>query len=175
MKLIYQGISLKVLFPTLWQIIWKAAMVYSEYHNIVSEMCKIEHRKKQKEKEKELESKMGSDTPPWLKNLICGHPDHSLLYSELVPIVSQFEALLEVDAAQQRPSLNGQERETVKDVLKEHLIRHRRHSRIDTALFLVVASLCAWGYYWLDDWVERHPREGEHDFKELHTSDDDVE
>lgn len=118
---------------------------------------------------------MGPDTPPWLKNLLCGHPDRSLLYSELVPIVSHFETLLEVNAAQQRPSLNGQEREAVRDVLKEHLDRHRWHSRVDTALFLLFVSLCVGVYYWLDDWIERNPRERERDFKELHAWDDDVE
>ncbi len=174
-KLVHQGFSPKNVVPTLWQAVWKAAKVYSEYHEMVSEMCKTEHRKKQKEKEIELESKMGPDTPPWLKNLLCGHPDHSLLYSELVPIVSHFESLLEVDAVQQRPSLNGQEREAVKDVLKEHLDRHRRNSRLDTALFLLFASLCVGVYYWLDDWVERHSRGRERDFKELHAWDDNVE
>ena len=171
MKLINQGFTPRNVVPTLSQAVWKAATVYSEYHEIVSEICKTEHRKKQKEKEIELESKMGPDTPPWLKNLLCGHPDHSLMYSQLVPIVSHFETLLEVDAAQQRPSLNGQEREAVKDVLKEHLDHHRWESRLGTALFLLFASLCAGGYYWLDHWVERHPR----DFKELHAWDDDVE
>ena len=150
-------------------------MVYCEYHDIVSEMCKTEYRKKQKEKEKELEGEMGSDTPPWLKNLICGHPDHSLMYNELVPIVSQFETLLEADAAQQRPSLNGQERQAIKDVLKEHLDRHRRASRQATAVIQVFVSLIAGELYWLHDWFERHPREGERDFKELHAGDDDVE
>ena len=98
-------------------------------------------------------------------------------YHELVPIVSQFEALLEADAAQERPVLNSKERRAVRDNLREHLKRQRGSGKIRLTL---IFALVVWGYYsWPAEW-----RLGSHedsaparngDLAELHRWDEDVE
>lgn len=65
---------------------------------------------------------MEPKAPKWLeqfhRNLLQMTP---LFYSDLVPLIFHFMALLDADATQQQPMLNIQERGTLKEVMKEYL------------------------------------------------------
>ena len=179
-KLRRQGITPQTLGPILMTNVRKAVDLNFAYHEIVSEMCQTEHRRKLRKTSTEMEetervlNDMGDKAPAWLKRALRGEPDRRLFYCELVPLVSHYEILLEADAVQQQPLLNDQERRTVTDIVKEYLERRRLLARIETGSFLAFASLTVWGYYSLEPWLERR-LEKERDFEGLHTRDDGVE
>ena len=147
---------------------WKGLQLDMEHSDILSEMCEVEHRKKMK--------RMEADTLPELKRVSQELP---MLYHDLVQVVSRFEALLEADAAQQRPLLNSQERGAIKDALKEYLGSQRWSARIRLAWALAICSLMVWGSHWYTKWVwtlrKRSVSGREGDSSELHIWDDDVE
>lgn len=127
---------------------WKIFELVPEHNDILSEMCKAERRKK--------ENFRGSSEDPEIKEtlqrLSDQFSDRPVLYHAAVPIVSRFEAMLDADAAQQRPLLSSQERTILKDVLKEYLRLRRFFSWVRLTLMLAVTSLMCWGFYRYVKW-----------------------
>ena len=160
----------------IWTNTKKAVDLESQYREIVSEMC----QKEDVEKRKAIAAELGDDNPKLKAALLWDHSKLLLFYYELLPIISRFEALLEADAAQQRPLLNSQERSAVRDVLKEYLKSERRSRRKGLILTFAIISLTGWGYYhWSVKWHwGSHGRSSpgrKGDFSELHKPDEYVE
>ena len=121
--------------------------MYLEYEGILVEMFQIEYRKKLKKEEEAECSPVMKKVLAHSANLRPGQPSR-------VRIVSRFEALLEADAALQRPMLNSQERGTVRDVLREYLESQRRSDRFQWGCVLVTVYVLFWVHHTWDDDAE---------------------
>lgn len=169
-KLIREGIKEEPIYRSASSAAWEFAELKRQYIEIVTDMCE----KVNEEKLKEMASKL-PDSPSARE-----YSKQRVLYQELVPTVSRFEALLEADAAQERPVLNSRDRGAIRDVLREHLKTQGRYGRIRLTLIFAMVSLAVWGYYslptqWRLGSHERSSSERTGDFSELHTRDEDVE
>ena len=167
-KLARQGHRLNPkLFKAVSRDVWEAYKYESEIGEILTKMCKTEHRKRQAEA-------LPSEVPEWVREMNSS----SIVNKEMVPIISHFEALLEADAKQPRPMLIYRERETLRHAFKFFLKNNKDSERFAFRVFLVLVALIAWGFYTLYLWlkgVEVKIPHKERDFSELHTSADDLE